>query len=181
MLSTVPFISESCLWHRGSRLTEAPPFPEAAISICDFQNPHALLALNCPYPEGMLTFFCSQPMDQKESMTLTTRDSGKCLVPTNIYRALISLPQTACSVHSKFWRSLSGKSFRSDMVHCNIALSDQPRGRILVVSKGCVGACWLQSPPLPSVQLHFWITLCYILGFPKHGPGHGGEQAEHPK
>lgn len=59
MLSTVPFISESCPWHRGSRLTEAPPFPEAAISICDFQNPHALLALNSelPLPRGDADIF----------------------------------------------------------------------------------------------------------------------------
>ena len=34
-------------------------------------------------------------------MTLATRDSGKCPVPMNIYRAPLSLPQRACSVHSK--------------------------------------------------------------------------------
>lgn len=86
-------------------------------------------------------------------MTLTTRDSGKCPVPMSIYRALWSLPQRACSVHSKsegpFLERVSEVTcYRTAVLM--FPLSVQPGGRILVVSKGCVGAGWLQPPPLPS-------------------------------
>lgn len=116
-----------------------------------------------PLPRGDTDIFCSQTMDQKESMTLTTRHSGKCLVPMSIYRALLSLPQTACSVHSKFWRSLSERV--SEVTWYTVIL-------LSVISQGAgfygEQGLWVLlgcSHLLPSVELHFWITLFLYIGF----------------
>lgn len=152
-----------------SRLTEAPPFCEAAISIRGFQSPRVLLLLTAA-TQRWRHIFCSPPMDRRESMTPTTRDSGKCPVPVNISGAPLSLPQRACLVHSKsegaFLERVSEVTcYRRAIVL--FPLSDQPGGGMMVVCKGCVGAGWLQPSPLPSVQLHFWTTLSCNLGFPQ--------------
>ena len=101
-------------------------------------------------------------------MTLTTRDSGKCLVPTNIYRALLSLPQTACSVHSKFWRSLSGKSFRSDMLHCSIVCSQwSARGQDFGGEQGLCG-CLLAAATSSAFRPAAFLNRSFLsIGFPQ--------------